>query len=156
MAPLLSIVLTAFVASLVAAENLASCGSSNYYPSQYTCFDNSFLCPIIKGDRNIRCGDACYSTSLYSCSNNTLEPINKNGPETLEACGGSMFYPSQAIRVPRREFPLSFHVRGRDLEYTCAAYHLPPSNYTTDERPAAPTANCLPFNFGRYQVSGSV
>ncbi|KAJ7479178.1 hypothetical protein FB451DRAFT_1172291 [Mycena latifolia] len=123
MAPLLSLFLTAFLASLVAAEDLASCGSSNYYPSQVSVLYIESVC----------------------CSNNTLEPINKNGPETLEACGGSMFYPSQAIRLPRREFPLSFHEWGSDLEYMCAAYYLPPSNYTTDERPVAPTTNCPPL-----------
>ncbi|KAJ7479177.1 carbohydrate binding-domain-containing protein [Mycena latifolia] len=135
MAPLLCIVLTAFVASLVAAENLASCGSSNYYPSQYTCFDNSFLCPIIKGDRNIRCGDACYSTSLYSCSNNTLEPINKNGPETLEACGGSMFYPSQYVCLDGN-FLCPFMYGAATLR--CGAACYPPSQYSCTNNQLSP------------------
>ncbi|KAJ7088028.1 carbohydrate binding-domain-containing protein [Mycena belliarum] len=97
MARLLSIVLSAVLASLVAAESLSRCGSSSYYPSQYTCFNDNFLCPIVNGDRTIRCGDACYSTSLYSCSGTTLEPINTSGPETLEDCGPSRFYPSQYV-----------------------------------------------------------
>ncbi|KIK57075.1 carbohydrate-binding module family 52 protein [Collybiopsis luxurians FD-317 M1] len=97
MAPLISVVLTALVAGVVAqSETLLNCGDSRYYPSQYTCFDSNFLCPILNGDIYIRCGDACYSTSQYSCSDNTLEPYNPNGPETLEDCGDARFYPSQA------------------------------------------------------------
>ncbi|KIK57074.1 carbohydrate-binding module family 52 protein [Collybiopsis luxurians FD-317 M1] len=98
MAPLFSFVLTALVAGVVAqSETLLNCGDSRYYPSQYTCFDSNFLCPILNGDIYIRCGDACYSTSQYSCSDNTLEPYNPNGPETLEDCGDARFYPSQYV-----------------------------------------------------------
>ncbi|KAJ7629256.1 carbohydrate binding-domain-containing protein [Mycena polygramma] len=81
--------LITLAASLVAAEDLATCGASKYYPSQYTCFDDDFLCPIENGDRFIRCGDAC--------SNTTLEPISHSAPEPLEACGDSLFYPSQYV-----------------------------------------------------------
>ncbi|KAJ7675150.1 carbohydrate binding-domain-containing protein [Mycena rosella] len=95
MARLLPIVLTAIAVSVVAAESLASCGSSNYYPSQYTCFDDDLLCPIVNGDIYIRCGAACYSTTLYSCSDTTLKPSSLNGPDTLEDCGGSQFHPTQ-------------------------------------------------------------
>ncbi|KIK56444.1 carbohydrate-binding module family 52 protein [Collybiopsis luxurians FD-317 M1] len=99
---LISLVLTALVAGVVAqsGEDLLDCGDSRYFPSQYTCFDDDFLCPIINGDIYIRCGnDACYSTSQYSCSDDTLEPYDPNGPETLENCGSSQFYPSQASYV---------------------------------------------------------
>ncbi|KAJ7194384.1 carbohydrate binding-domain-containing protein [Mycena pura] len=99
MARLLSIVLTAIAASasIVAAEDLQSCGSSQYYPSQYNCFDDSFLCPILNGNIYLRCGDACYSTAEYSCSNNTLViHNNRSGPETLD-CGGVQFDPAQYV-----------------------------------------------------------
>ncbi|KAJ6492089.1 carbohydrate binding-domain-containing protein [Mycena sanguinolenta] len=92
---LISIGLTAL--AVVVAQNLDSCGSSNYYPSQYTCFDGDFLCPIVNGDRYIRCGNACYSTSLYSCSDTTLEPISASGSEAPEDCGNSQFYTSQYV-----------------------------------------------------------
>ncbi|KAJ7896123.1 carbohydrate binding-domain-containing protein [Mycena leptocephala] len=94
MARLLYFVVPALVAYSVAAETLQSCGGSNYFPSQYTCFDDDFLCPIINGDIYIRCGEACYSTSQYSCSNTTLEPYNPNG---LEFCGVNQFNPSQSV-----------------------------------------------------------
>ncbi|KAJ6585973.1 carbohydrate binding-domain-containing protein, partial [Mycena capillaripes] len=79
MACLSPIVLIAlFACSFVAAEDLQSCGGSTYFPSQYTCFEDDFLCPIINGDVYIRCGEACYSTSQFSCSNTTLEPFSPN------------------------------------------------------------------------------
>ncbi|KAF5386345.1 hypothetical protein D9757_006687 [Collybiopsis confluens] len=103
MARLLSIVLTAILAGVVAAqEALLDCGDSRYFPSQYTCFDDDFLCPILSGDIYIRCGDACYSTDQYtndletfSCSDDTLQPYDPSGPETLEDCGDARFFPSQ-------------------------------------------------------------
>jgi hypothetical protein len=41
---------------------------------------------------------------FYSCSNTTLKPISHNGPEVLEDCGDSRFYPSVASSP--RHFPL--------------------------------------------------
>ncbi|KAJ6492091.1 carbohydrate binding-domain-containing protein [Mycena sanguinolenta] len=107
MVRLIAFITTVVLASVgVVADTLLDCGASRYHPSQYTCFDGNFLCPIINDDIYIRCGDACYSTSMYSCSDTTLEPINKYGPETLEDCGYSRFYPSQAICLPRWGLPL--------------------------------------------------
>ncbi|KAJ7105880.1 carbohydrate binding-domain-containing protein [Mycena epipterygia] len=63
MARLISIVLTAFVAGVVALE---SCGTANYDPSQYTCFNNSLLCPIVNGVSYQACGEDCYSTAQYT------------------------------------------------------------------------------------------
>ncbi|KAF8202603.1 carbohydrate binding-domain-containing protein [Mycena galopus ATCC 62051] len=98
MTHILSIVITAFVASsVVAAEDLLSCGDSNYYPSQYTCFDDDFLCPIINGTICIQCGNACYTNTQYSCSNGVLEQFNPNGPETPEMCGVDQYDPSQYV-----------------------------------------------------------
>ncbi|KAF9065002.1 carbohydrate binding-domain-containing protein [Rhodocollybia butyracea] len=97
MAPLISLVLTALAASFVSAQNLDSCGDAMYDPSQYTCFNDSFLCPILNGDIYLQCGDACYSTTLYSCSNTTLEPFPPSVPDTLEDCGDARFSPYQYV-----------------------------------------------------------
>ncbi|KAJ7194184.1 carbohydrate binding-domain-containing protein [Mycena pura] len=64
---------------------------------QYTCFDESFLCPIINGDRTLRCGDACYSTTQYTCSNNSLQQKPQEGSGTTEVCGGQLFFPSKYV-----------------------------------------------------------
>ncbi|KAJ7751412.1 carbohydrate binding-domain-containing protein [Mycena metata] len=88
MGRLLPVVLSALLAWIaVTAQALQSCGRSNYDPSQYTCFDDDFLCPIVNGDVLIRCGEACYSTSRFSCSNFTLKPFFPDGPATLQDCG---------------------------------------------------------------------
>ncbi|KAF8193861.1 carbohydrate binding-domain-containing protein [Mycena galopus ATCC 62051] len=96
---LLRVILTAFAAfTVVAAEDLQSCGGSNYFPSQYTCFDGDFLCPIVNGVITIRCGQACYSTTQFSCSDTNLVPFSPNEPATLENCGNFIqFDPSQSV-----------------------------------------------------------
>ncbi|KIK57080.1 carbohydrate-binding module family 52 protein [Collybiopsis luxurians FD-317 M1] len=129
MAPLIYFVLTALVAGVVVAqssEDLLSCGSAMYYPSQYTCFDDDFLCPIINGDINLRCGDACYSTSQYSCSNDTLVSYDPNGPETLEDCGDAQFYPDQYVCLDG-DFLCPFIDGNATLRCGDACY--PPSQY---------------------------
>ncbi|KAF8183550.1 carbohydrate binding-domain-containing protein [Mycena galopus ATCC 62051] len=103
MARLVYLVFTAVIGSVFAAECLWACGDSNYYPSQYTCFEDGSLCPIENGDRYLKCGDACYSTSLYTCSNTTLKPVSHSGVEALEDCGSSTFYPSQCSMSALRE-----------------------------------------------------
>ncbi|KAF8202613.1 carbohydrate binding-domain-containing protein [Mycena galopus ATCC 62051] len=94
MAYLLSIVITALIASsIVAGENLLSCGQANYYPSQYTCFDDNFLCPIVNGDRYVRCGPACYSAKQYSCATTTLQPISAGA----QNCSATLFDPTEYV-----------------------------------------------------------
>ncbi|KAJ6486965.1 carbohydrate binding-domain-containing protein [Mycena sanguinolenta] len=93
-----SFVATALFAVSVVAEKLLTCGlAGNYYPSQYTCFDYDFLCPIINGTVYIQCGNACYSNSQYSCSNGVIEPYNPNGPVVLELCGDTQYDLSQFV-----------------------------------------------------------
>ena len=70
-------------------SGLLSCGSAQYLPSQYTCFNGNFLCPIIDGDATQQCGDACYSTSAYTCYNGQL--IGLGGGSTGTVTG---FFPS--------------------------------------------------------------
>ncbi|KAF8192252.1 carbohydrate binding-domain-containing protein [Mycena galopus ATCC 62051] len=88
----IAILFTALTAGLVLAQDLATCGTSNYYPSQYTCFDDDFLCPIVDGDVYLQC-----ALINSSCSDTTLEPISDSGSESLEDCGNSQFYPSQYV-----------------------------------------------------------
>ncbi|KAJ7105510.1 carbohydrate binding-domain-containing protein [Mycena epipterygia] len=90
MARLISIVLTALVASVVGLE---SCGTANYDPTQYTCFNNSLLCPIVNGVAYQACGEDCYSTSEYTCFNgNFLCPFTSGGIAT-QRCGDTCYSP---------------------------------------------------------------
>ncbi|KAJ6614764.1 hypothetical protein B0H10DRAFT_2043985 [Mycena sp. CBHHK59/15] len=127
MARLLSIVLTALVASIVSAEDLASCGSSNYYPSQYTCFDG-LLCPIVNGHVYNRCGDDCYSTTQYSClDGNFLCPII-NGEANLRCGDDACYAPSQYSCISGQLTPCVGHFGDSQvcnnqgcLQLTCCA-----------------------------------
>ncbi|KAJ7114444.1 carbohydrate binding-domain-containing protein, partial [Mycena epipterygia] len=88
MAPLISIVLAALVAGVVALE---SCGTANYDLSQYTCFNNSFLCPIVDGVEYQACGEDCYSTAHYTCFNGDfLCPVTSGGDAT-QRCGDTCY-----------------------------------------------------------------
>ncbi|KAF7358747.1 hypothetical protein MSAN_01213700 [Mycena sanguinolenta] len=94
----ISLAVTALFALRVSAEELLACGLSNYYPSQYTCFDDDFLCPIINGVTYIQCGKACYTNSQYSCSNGVLKPYNPKAV-VLESCGVNQYDPSKYVCI---------------------------------------------------------
>lgn len=46
-------------------EGIEICGSQPYYPSNYTCYDNEFLCPVLENRRTQVCGDACFDPNDY-------------------------------------------------------------------------------------------
>jgi len=122
---MLSKVLLAFLgfSRAVVGEDLQTCGVTQYYPSQYTCFDNDFLCPKGPSGTYLRCNDACYLPSQYSyvsiialtlerifvwlttsfvrCSDNQLIQLNPNLPEELLQCGSAQFYASQVRTSPK-------------------------------------------------------
>ncbi|KAE9398032.1 hypothetical protein BT96DRAFT_43836 [Gymnopus androsaceus JB14] len=112
-----------------------SCGSSMYFPSQYTCFDDNFLCPILNGNIYIACGDTCYSTTQYSCSNTTLEVFPQSGPETTEACGSVQFYPSQYVCLDG-DFLCPFMDGNATLR--CGAACYAPSQYSCSNGELSP------------------
>ncbi|KAJ7461604.1 carbohydrate binding-domain-containing protein, partial [Mycena latifolia] len=90
-----SIGLAALLTGIAAAQGLQSCGTARYDPTQYTCFGNATLCPIVNGDEYRACGSACFSNTQYSCINATsgfLCPVI-NGDRTV-GCGGTQCYSS--------------------------------------------------------------
>ncbi|KAF7378390.1 hypothetical protein MSAN_00265500 [Mycena sanguinolenta] len=91
-----SLLLTALVSAAVAVHGLQTCGSAQYDPSQYTCFNNSQLCPIVNGDAYQSCGpNQCYSKKQYTCFNgNFLCPVTSGGIAT-QACGNACYSPYQ-------------------------------------------------------------
>ncbi|KAI4210004.1 MAG: hypothetical protein LQ351_007111 [Letrouitia transgressa] len=49
------------------------CAAQPYTPDQYTCYDGSFLCPVIGGIPTLRCGPDCYlPNTIYGCNGTTL------------------------------------------------------------------------------------
>lgn len=64
----------------VLGEDLESCGDAQYYPSEYTCFDDSTLCPILFGLPNQPCNGGCYAPEMYKCDSGKLGLLPE--PET--------------------------------------------------------------------------
>ncbi|KAH8879924.1 carbohydrate-binding module family 52 protein [Thozetella sp. PMI_491] len=83
--------LMAMVTAVVGLGRLvlgAQCGDAFYDPTQYVCWNNNFLCPVIAGEGLSPCSGACYSKFMYTCTNNavTLLPaVASNTPFTLTA-----------------------------------------------------------------------
>jgi len=62
MARLKSLVLAIpLLAGFAAVNALQTCGTANYDPAKYVCFNGNFLCPVGYS----KCGDACYSQNQY-------------------------------------------------------------------------------------------
>ncbi|KAI4162879.1 MAG: hypothetical protein LQ342_003596 [Letrouitia transgressa] len=54
-------------------SSLQYCDAQPYTPDQYTCYDGSFLCPVIGGIPTLRCGPDCYlPNTIYGCNGTTL------------------------------------------------------------------------------------
>jgi hypothetical protein len=69
-----------------ATATLKSCGTSQYDPTQYVCYNGNFLCPIIAGEALKQCGNACYSTFQYTCTGAALSQLPRTAsPVTLTA-----------------------------------------------------------------------
>lgn len=41
------------------------CGNQSFYPTNYTCYSNTYLCPVVDNRRQVACGSACYDPSIY-------------------------------------------------------------------------------------------
>ncbi|RDL30331.1 Glycogen debranching enzyme [Venustampulla echinocandica] len=69
--------------------SLQQCGEQFYYPSNYTCFDGNFLCPIEDRTPTLKCGGGCYLPDRYSCQDNNLvsSPTSNGQPTTNSTTG---------------------------------------------------------------------
>ncbi|KAI7498171.1 hypothetical protein KC367_g5276 [Hortaea werneckii] len=66
----------ASAASTSTDSSLVACGDAYFLPTQYTCYDGGFLCPIHDGEPTLRCGDACYNPRQYSCTHAKLTSVS--------------------------------------------------------------------------------
>ncbi|KAK4981649.1 hypothetical protein LTR66_009822 [Elasticomyces elasticus] len=102
----LTYLVLACLALVQAAPTLKSCGPANYDPTQYTCYNNKDLCPVINGMPTKLCGKACYTPYMYTCTNGnlglvppdnhafTLTASNPTAPfngKTIEASSGHFY-----------------------------------------------------------------
>lgn len=59
----------------LAMADLQSCGDKQYDPTQYVCYGDNFLCPIVAGEALSYCSGACYSKFMYTCTDSALEQL---------------------------------------------------------------------------------
>ncbi|KAF7313095.1 hypothetical protein MKEN_00995400 [Mycena kentingensis (nom. inval.)] len=135
----------------IVAQELLTCGSSQYFASEYTCFDDSFLCPVQGRIRYLRCGDACYNPNQYTCEDTTLELFSPSNPDQLFDCGDAQYDPSDYVCYNGNflcpKFSTVPTLRCGDAcyspsLYTCSAGVLSPN-------PGSP--DCIP-NFGTNEI----
>ncbi|MCJ1478326.1 hypothetical protein MMC13_007004 [Lambiella insularis] len=68
-------------------EQLLPCADAFYYASRYTCYDSTFLCPVLNGTPTLRCGEDCFLPDMYSCAGGHLvyPPISSTSSATPAA-----------------------------------------------------------------------
>ncbi|KAK1750367.1 hypothetical protein QBC47DRAFT_438686 [Echria macrotheca] len=67
MALRLGLAFLALAAGVLAQEGEQLCGGAPYWSSDYTCYDDSVLCPVSYGIPTFPCGGACYHREMYRC-----------------------------------------------------------------------------------------
>ncbi|KAL3462391.1 hypothetical protein BJX64DRAFT_288512 [Aspergillus heterothallicus] len=75
-------------------EMLLDCAGQPYWNSEYNCYGNGTLCPILEGVRTLPCGQDCYLESMYTCFDEIkLCPVIEGEPTF--PCGQDCYLPSQ-------------------------------------------------------------
>lgn len=90
------------IAKQTSAEETQTCGAANYFPSQYTCYNNSALCPKAYSLPTVPCAGSggCYSPRELSCSDGVLRSLSKaSSPFTLTAHGVRAAYQNKPIKA---------------------------------------------------------
>ncbi|KAF1991252.1 carbohydrate-binding module family 52 protein [Aulographum hederae CBS 113979] len=97
------------LSSFASAQDLLTCGSQQYYPSAYNCYDG-LLCPITNGLASRKCGSACYFETEYACYDNSLAPCLKENAECyrngqfLGSCCLGQICAANRCRTPPQNF----------------------------------------------------
>ncbi|OIW28633.1 hypothetical protein CONLIGDRAFT_598229 [Coniochaeta ligniaria NRRL 30616] len=80
---------------------LFACGDAFYSKSKYTCYDGTFLCPVLNGQPTLRCNRDCYLPEMYSCVDNHLVQVQAatstasttaSGPSASASCAATRFH----------------------------------------------------------------
>ncbi|KAL9034619.1 MAG: hypothetical protein Q9214_006965 [Letrouitia sp. 1 TL-2023] len=84
-------------------SSLQYCDAKPYTPDRYTCYDGSFLCPVIGGIPTLRCGPDCYlPNTIYGCNGTTLFSL-PNG--TSAVASGASFPAGTGVATDGGSFP---------------------------------------------------
>jgi len=105
MAPLrVALTLALAAVGLVAADPVTeTCGGADFLPTEYVCYNNKTLCPIINSLPLSHCAGTggCYAPQQFSCGEDgvlrTLPKTTK--PFTLTAWGSRSAYRGQEVRA---------------------------------------------------------
>ncbi|KAK8207335.1 hypothetical protein IWZ01DRAFT_484703 [Phyllosticta capitalensis] len=125
------------------------CGSIPFVPSQYTCYANHVLCPVLNGKRLVPCGESCYDPKIYGCGDGGLEQIHSgrlpNGsPATNTVPLGVTAWPSGVpIPTPERSF------RSSSFSSTLS------SSTTNSSTTSSPTSSTLPTSSQAAPTNGT-
>ncbi|KAK4108532.1 carbohydrate-binding module family 52 protein [Canariomyces notabilis] len=131
-------------------EQIQTCGSVPYYPSDYRCYDDHALCPNLDGHPTLPCGGACYSPDMYQCSEEgqlSLLPTANAGstPFKLEVHSSNSALNSKPVKVCNLQFQTGadahtcVYCYNAPPMYVCESYHnetvLLPSGYMSVDVP---------------------
>ncbi|KAK3356588.1 hypothetical protein B0T25DRAFT_589166 [Lasiosphaeria hispida] len=84
------------------AENIATCGTAAYFPSEYVCYNDTALCPTVYGLPTVPCSGSggCYAPQALSCNMGTLGTLPKaSSPFTLTAFGTRETYRNVPVKA---------------------------------------------------------
>jgi hypothetical protein len=86
---------------LASAEDTKPCGTASYFPSEYTCYNNATLCPIMYSLPSYPCGsNGCYVKEQFSCEAGQLKGLPKaTTPFTLTAHGTRATYQNLTVKA---------------------------------------------------------
>lgn len=104
-------------------SGLISCGGAGYYPSEYTCYDGSTLCPVLFGQPTLPCGGACYSPDMYACKDGSHLTLlsEQSGPFALVAQSSNPELNGQTVHACNHMFGI-----GDDARTCVYCYNAPP------------------------------
>lgn len=109
--------------------DLLQCGDARYDPTQYVCYNNNFLCPIISGEPLSYCSGACYSKFMYTCSHNvlvTLPTLPQGTPFTLTASNPNLAVDGKPITAGGQRLVIG----GTTSSYCPTGVPCPPGDFT--------------------------
>jgi len=97
-----ALAMTALFATHTSAENAQVCGAARYFPSEYSCYNNSALCPTAYSLPTLPCAGSggCYSPQAFSCDGGVLRSLPKaTRPFTLTAFGTRQTYDNKLVKA---------------------------------------------------------
>ncbi|KAF2138019.1 carbohydrate-binding module family 52 protein [Aplosporella prunicola CBS 121167] len=85
------------------STNVFECGGQAFSPYQYTCWDDTTLCPVTDGKRLEACNGGCFDPEAYACTDGVLEGIHDgklpNGAAATATPIPASVWPSSAATI---------------------------------------------------------